>query len=111
VRYLPGGLPDASFGNSGIIVTAVSTSFDEGLAVTLQPDGKIVAGGYATGNGSSDFAVIRYLPNGMLDAGFGQAAIGRIILAYGAPLTVGQVRTPFQAVRVVLHECFGRQLI
>jgi len=47
-------------------------SFDKAVAVAIQPDGKIVAAGYAlAGTGESDFALVRYNPDLSLDAGFG----------------------------------------
>jgi uncharacterized delta-60 repeat protein len=76
---------DTSFGVEGKVVTDVSQTPDpfspdsaEELAqdVAIQPDGKIIAVGFAINptNGTSDFAVIRYNPDGSLDTTFG---IGR----------------------------------
>jgi uncharacterized delta-60 repeat protein len=67
---------DTSFGVGGKVVTDVSQagSFDESANdVAIQPDGKIIAVGQAvnSGNGTSDFAVIRYNPDGSLDTSFG----------------------------------------
>jgi uncharacterized delta-60 repeat protein len=57
-------------------------------AVTIQPDGKIVAGGARNGTGytgdpaeSSDFALARYRTNGRLDASFGIG--GRVTTDFG----------------------------
>lgn len=83
VRYLPDGSPDNSFGNAGTVVTAITPSFDAGYALALQPDGKIVAGGYAAGNGHPEFAVARYLPNGNPDTGFGLNGITHTDLLTG----------------------------
>jgi hypothetical protein len=48
VRYLPNGLLDPSFGGGGVATTDVSPDGSELLrAVSLQPDGRIVAGGEA----------------------------------------------------------------
>jgi|RhiMetdeSRZDD1v2_1073273.scaffolds.fasta_scaffold391355_1 uncharacterized delta-60 repeat protein len=73
---------DTSFGVGGKVVTDVSQTPDpfnpdsaEELAqdVAIQPDGKIIAVGFAINptNGTSDFAVIRYNPDGSLDTSFG----------------------------------------
>src|SRR6185369_1594957 len=44
---------------------------DGAVAIAVQPDGKLVAAGAATINGSSEFAVARYNSNGTLDVNFG----------------------------------------
>jgi uncharacterized delta-60 repeat protein len=67
---------DTSFGVGGKVVTDVSQagSSDEfAHDVAIQPDGKIIAVGQAVNstNGTSDFAVIRYNPDGSLDTSFG----------------------------------------
>jgi uncharacterized delta-60 repeat protein len=71
-RLLPGGGLDATFGVGGKVTTAFGPSGDELRGLELQPDGKIVAAGYADTaadiNTQLVFAMARYLPNGMLDA-------------------------------------------
>jgi uncharacterized delta-60 repeat protein len=76
VRYNSNGSLDASFGTGGI----VTTTFPEGSyasAVTLQPDGKIIAAGtlfvnFIPGEQSdTDFALARYNVDGSPDATFG----------------------------------------
>ena len=69
-RYLADGVPDPSFGNGGVVTTTVGGD-SEGLAVTLQPDGKILIAGFAGIDGGSDFIVARYQVNGVLDTTFG----------------------------------------
>lgn len=68
-RYLSDGTLDASFGNGGKVATTLpGGAGGSAYAVTLQPDGKIVAGG------SYDFywfAVARYTLHGGLDRTFG----------------------------------------
>ncbi|HEX7331058.1 MAG TPA: post-COAP-1 domain-containing protein [Pyrinomonadaceae bacterium] len=65
-RYNDDGSPDATFGNSGSVITPVA-DISTGAAVALQSDGKIVAAG--SGNGRFDpdtqsflinFLVVRY---------------------------------------------------
>ncbi len=62
LRYLDSGDPDESFGNSsGMSVFDIGGTDDEtAKSVFIQPDGKIVVGGYAfISSNESDFAVIR----------------------------------------------------
>lgn len=70
VRLLPDGRLDRTFGGDGI----VTTRFPEGPAsieaVTLMPDGMIVAGGSAGEYPIAALALARYLPDGRLDRSF-----------------------------------------
>src|SRR6266508_4246568 len=76
----PGDL-DTSFGTGGKVTTSFGSFYDEIDGLALQPDGKIVAGGYVeTSSTDSDFGLARYNPNGSLDTSFG---------------TGGKVTTPF----------------
>ena len=68
-RYSPDGSLDTSFDGDGIVTTQVGTGHDQAWAVVLQPDAKIVAGGYSQ-NGTSDFTLVRYNADGSLDASF-----------------------------------------
>lgn len=64
---------DISFGSGGIVLTPVGSGRDLGQAMILQPDGKIVVAGSA----QSDFALVRYHPNGTVDTSFGTG--GKVI--------------------------------
>jgi uncharacterized delta-60 repeat protein len=70
VRYRPDGTPDPGFDGDGIVRTDVLGGGDQANAVAVQPDGKIVVGGYAAAGVSSDFALVRYNPDGTLDPSF-----------------------------------------
>lgn len=61
MRLNPDGVHDLSFGNAGKVFTPVSVnSSDVSSAIALQPDGRILVGGYC-GNGSgNDFCLVRY---------------------------------------------------
>ena len=72
LRYNPNGSLDTSFNHTGYRIDDYGGG-DNGLfAVTLQSDGKIVAGGYMynTTNKNYDFAVYRYTSAGALDTSF-----------------------------------------
>jgi uncharacterized delta-60 repeat protein len=62
---------DTTFGSGGIVTTDFGSKSDWGESAVLQPDGKIVVGGYAFLDTNSDFALARYLPDGSLDPSFG----------------------------------------
>jgi uncharacterized delta-60 repeat protein len=73
---------DPGFGTGGKVVTDVSGNLDDAHAVAVQPNGRIVAAGFAFGGetGLHDFALTRYRANGTLDPGFGTG--GRVILDF-----------------------------
>jgi uncharacterized delta-60 repeat protein len=67
-RYQSNGKPDSSFGVKGLVTTPLDKSSSSSInGITLQPDGKILCGGWATG----DFALVRYNTNGRFDSSFG----------------------------------------
>lgn len=67
IRLQEDGLPDATFGNSGIVNTDFgSIYYEKLLQIKTLPDGKIV--GVGSGNAGR---IIRYLPDGTLDSSFG----------------------------------------
>lgn len=79
-RFLTDGSLDNGFGTAGRVTTAFNANndFAYAQAVTIQPDGKIVAGGLANNSsGIAEFAIVRYLPNGSLDSSFG--SLGKAI--------------------------------
>lgn len=72
VRLNPDGSLDSSFGTGGKFTCDFFTWNDGITSLAIQPDGKIVAAGYATSQaGDFDFAAIRVTPSGVLDTGFG----------------------------------------
>jgi uncharacterized delta-60 repeat protein len=66
----PAGTLDPSFGDGGMVWLKYSGSGAN--AVVVQPDGKIVVGGY---KGPQKFALVRLLPDGSLDPSFGTAGL------------------------------------
>jgi uncharacterized delta-60 repeat protein len=79
------GEPDSSFGGDGVVETPIpgEGGIEEGRIsdVVIQPDGRIVGGGYAFDYESTSaefigkFAAIRYLTSGELDPSFGSGGI------------------------------------
>jgi len=70
---------DRTFGIDGKVTTLIEDKNSAAFAVLIQPDGKIVAGGFVWDPGSKkeDFLLIRYLPNGERDFSFGMRGIVR----------------------------------
>ena len=97
------GSLDTSFGSGGKVYTAIGPGDDKGQAAALQPDGKIVVAGFAQNGSNTDFAVVRYNPDGSLDTTFGfggtlttpvgagdDAASGVVLQSDGRIVVVGQ---------------------
>ncbi len=66
-RYNADGSLDGGFGAGGKVTTAVGAGNDWIDSVALQPNGKIVAGGYSHNGSDDDFAAARYNTDGSLD--------------------------------------------
>jgi uncharacterized delta-60 repeat protein len=71
-RYNPDGSLDASFGTGGKVTTFFGF-FAQAFGLVVQADGKLVAAGFTRGAG--DFVLVRYNPDGSLDASFGTGGI------------------------------------
>ncbi len=70
-RLLSNGTLDSSFDIDGKVTTAIGAGNDFANAVIVQPDYKIVAAGsVANGTNNTDFALVRYNPDGSLDTTF-----------------------------------------
>ncbi|MET0772137.1 MAG: hypothetical protein ABWZ82_03555 [Candidatus Limnocylindrales bacterium] len=63
------GALDTSFGDGGSVRTDLRDHTEAGLDVALDAEGRIVVAGRA-GDINTDFAVVRYLPDGSLDTAF-----------------------------------------
>ena len=68
--YAAAGDLDTTFSGDGKVATDFFGNSDLAYAVAIQPDGKIVAAGYANDGLQNDFALARYNPNGSLDPNF-----------------------------------------
>ena len=72
VRYDTDGTLDPTFGREGRAVTNFANGDEQGQALAIQADGKIVIGGQVAWTDSDwDFALARYSPDGTLDPTFG----------------------------------------
>jgi uncharacterized delta-60 repeat protein len=67
-RYNPDGSLDSDFDADGRVTTNLGGT-GTAHSVAIQPNGKIIAGGFV----GSDFALARYIPDGSLDPSFGTA--------------------------------------
>jgi uncharacterized delta-60 repeat protein len=71
-RYNANGSLDATFGGDGKVTTDLTSYPDDGLAMAIQADQKIVmVGGAGFGAPNEKFGLVRYNTNGSLDATFG----------------------------------------
>lgn len=93
VRFQRNGVLDPTFGTSGRVTTDVGPGDDFGHAVTLLGDGRIVAAGTATVvdtatmDTSSNFALVRYNPDGSRDPTFGTNGVVTTDVIPGSPST------------------------
>jgi uncharacterized delta-60 repeat protein len=81
VRYLANGTIDTTFGVGGKVHTDFGDqNFDRARSAALQPDGKIVAAGFAISQngGVQNFAIARYTSGGALDTSFGTDGMTQI---------------------------------
>lgn len=69
-RYNTDGSLDTTFDGDGKVLVNVSTAGNRANSVSIQPDNKIVIGGYATVSGIQSFALIRLNTDGSFDNGF-----------------------------------------
>lgn len=74
----PGDLDTSFGGGDGIVVTSIpSDGFSRSMAV--QPDGKILLGGYT---GAENFLLVRYNGDGTLDTSFGDTGMVDMTISY-----------------------------
>jgi uncharacterized delta-60 repeat protein len=85
-RYNTNGSLDTTFNSNGIVTTSIGSINDGAESISLQPDGKILVGGYSFNGTNTNFAVLRYNTNGSLDTTFN--ADGIITTAIGTNSSV-----------------------
>jgi uncharacterized delta-60 repeat protein len=102
-RYHSDGSLDSAFGVGGKVSNTFDTSYERGLAMVLQPDGKIIVAGSVYQNDPSivspDFGLVRYDPDGSLDLTFGVG--GKVTTDFG----------DFDQIRALLLQPNGKILV
>jgi uncharacterized delta-60 repeat protein len=80
IRLMPDGSLDPTFGNNGLVERQLADTSSLLSAVALQPDGRIVATGFARSSGELfNFVVLRLLSDGRPDTTFGDAGVARAL--------------------------------
>lgn len=82
-RYLPNGLLDPTFGQTGKVVVDAGSLFESIRAMALDPAGRIVAAGRTSGERRGDLLLSRFNTDGTLDATFGTTRHGLTITDLG----------------------------
>jgi uncharacterized delta-60 repeat protein len=82
-RYLPNGLLDPGFGDTGKVVVDAGSLFESIRALALDPAGRLVAAGRTSGERRGDLLVARFLPDGAPDASFGTSRPGLTVTDLG----------------------------
>lgn len=77
LKIFAGGGPGSIDLCTGRVSTALGMVDDAPMAVTVQPDGKIIVAGYSHNGKDRDFAAVRYQPDGTIDRDFGSE--GKVI--------------------------------
>jgi uncharacterized delta-60 repeat protein len=96
-RYTADGALDAGFGSGGILDINAGSSANgssEAHALLIQPDGKLLIAGYATGTGNDDFLVMRLHADGTFDTTFGTGGIVRTPIGSGEDIANAMVLQP-----------------
>lgn len=88
VRYMTNGALDTSFGTGGTVETGIQSGDpnEVATAVTMQPNGKIIAAGYSNLGGHYKSVVARYAQDGSLDSSFGMG--GKVVSTVDLPPTI-----------------------
>jgi uncharacterized delta-60 repeat protein len=83
---------DKYFGNNGEVITDIGSVGSIGQSIAIQPDDKIIVGGYTSHDGLNyDFALVRYHANGILDHTFGIE--GKVFTPVGRSADFGKAIT------------------
>jgi uncharacterized delta-60 repeat protein len=70
-RYNSDGIPDLSFGKDGKVITGYNNQIENGLAMAIQNDHKILVTGHTVINSVYYSLLVRYNADGQLDNTFG----------------------------------------
>jgi uncharacterized delta-60 repeat protein len=88
-RYNANGSLDATFGSGGKLVIAASASNDQGTAIAITREGKILVAGYLLNGSNQNIGVVRVNANGTLDTTFAINGIASVDVAGGADIGWG----------------------
>ena len=94
VRFNTNGIIDSGFGQGGQVILNFGTSTAIVHSLIVQPDLKILVGGYAGNTSSKDFALIRLFSNGTLDTAFGSGGGTLTSISIGDDLAYGMALHP-----------------
>ena len=83
IRLLSNGAFDHSFDGDGILKFGVGEEYANVTSLMVQPDGKIIAAGFAVFNWNEDFTIARFNANGTLDQSFSGDGILSMTFSYG----------------------------
>lgn len=110
-RFTANGLPDTSFSGDGAVVTPIQRGAEARDVASLR-DGKVLAVGAPVctnaGMSTRGFHLVRYLPNGSLDATFGSGG-RKVIAAVGG--TLGLLGTPLWGAKAVVLQPDGKVVV
>jgi uncharacterized delta-60 repeat protein len=81
-RFNSDGTLDTTFGSSGKVIQSIDSSNDYGYSLAIQPDGKILLGGYCYNGSDYNFCIARFSSDGTLDTSFGSS--GKVIQPIGS---------------------------
>ena len=108
MRFLGNGSPDPTFGSGGLVMIDRDNSKEQGHAITMQPDGRILVAGSVDSGGGPAMAVFRLLPDGSVDRG--EAGIG--VLGVGAvPAFDGMVSAEFGEAKALTLQPDGKIVV
>lgn len=95
-RYTPAGAIDPSFGTGGATIETIGSETNATAAsVLLQPDGSIVAGGFAQEGKSIGYALAEFTAAGAIATGFGTGGATVALVGDGGSAAAGAlVRQP-----------------
>ena len=92
-RYTPDGVLDNAFGDGGVAFSAFNDSFSSSGGIIEGDGSALVAGSIARGNPfEADPAVVRLLPTGALDAGFGSNGLATVMTGQLFSIAAGVTR-------------------
>lgn len=76
--YLPNGNVNSTFGTDGQVIIDPSSGSEGIWKLLIQPDGKILLGGFATLNGNTDLLLVRLNVDGTFDNSFGTNGVATV---------------------------------